>query len=248
MIVVTTVLRDESEPLISDVDGLQQQLERIANSEVFSAKDSLLGLLRFLVEHSIRDADGPVRETEIGVRHFREATLRRAHRLDRASPDRPSAGCPGSVLLRPRCGRPHHPRSAQGWVSGPVLLALKASVWKRGGIRRALRSPGLVETGIIAPSRKSSVSRTPLDWHRGGSCLPGAVVRYRAEHCRSGPSAIETFWRPLVQHSEDALVIFSNPRFVGQSITGLRLYDPTRTNSAVDQRDLLRHGRSFRRA
>ena len=214
------------EPLSSDVGGLRQQLERIARSELFSAKDSLLGLLRFLVEHSISDADGPVRETEIGVRHF----------------GKPHFDPRTDSTVRVQIGRLRdalaHYYSGPG-ATDPIILELPKGGYRvrfysrfdptpENGERSGehYRSPGFAETATISPSRHSTVFRKP-HWIAVGIvvvCLAVAFVIVRSVTARA--SAIETFWKPFVQHSDDVLVIFSNPRFVGQSITGLKLYDP----------------------
>ena len=210
MSVVTLVLREERIPLSSDSDGLQQQLERIAKSELFSAKGSLLNLLRFLVEHSISDADGPVRETEIGVKHF----------------GKPHFDPRTDSTVRVQIGRLRdalaHYYSATG-ATDPIILELP-----KGGYRIRFYSrlnPANGKAVPIAASIQAMVFRKSY-WIVGGivvTCLALSLLIVRS--IASRPSAIETFWRPLVQHSDGALVIFSNPRFVGQSITGLKLYD-----------------------
>jgi hypothetical protein len=48
---------------------------------------------------------------------------------------------------------------------------------------------------------------------------------------------LRTFWEPFLQGSETPFVIFSNPLFVGNPITGMRYYDPSKdSRDQVKQR------------
>ena len=188
------MLQDGPKALSFEADRLQQQLERIARSEIFSSKEALLGLLRFLIEYSISDADGPVRETEVGVRHF----------------GKPHFDPRTDSTVRVQIGRLRDALaqyySGQG-AADPIVFELpkggyRARVYSRfnptPGNGEAsgehYHSPGFVETATTPPPRKATFFRKSR-WIAGGmvvACLALAFVIVRSFAAR--PSAIETFW------------------------------------------------------
>ncbi len=211
MSVVTAVLREEPIPFSSDLDGLRQQLARIAGSEIFAAKESLLRLLRFLVDHSMSEGDGPLRETEIGVKHF----------------GKPHFDPRTDSTVRVQIGRLRDALAeyySGAGATDSIILELP-----KGGYRvrfYSRLSPGNGDVVPAAPSPEPKAFRKSR-WIFGGillACLTLSALIVRGIVDR--PTAIETLWRPFTQHSDGALVIFSNPSFVGQSTSGLKLYDP----------------------
>ena len=201
---------------------LEQQLERIANSGIFSGKDSLLSLLRFMVDYSISDPDGPLRETDIGVKHF--GKLHFDPRTD--------------STVRVQIGRLRDTLAT--YYSGPGAADPIVLEIPKGGYRVRFYSrldPSLGTAAALAEGRAAAGTVVPVAQPRNPirkniwlvfSVLVVALAAFLAVRgIVIAPSALETFWKPFLQRYDDALVIFSNPRFVGQSITGLRLYDPS---------------------
>ena len=221
---VTVTLREPPEAVSTDADGLKQQLERIARSDVFSTKESLAGLLRFLVEQSISDADGPVRETEIGVRYF----------------GKPHFDPRTDSTVRVQIGRLRealaHYYSGHGAVD-PIILELPKGGYRIRFYSRLTPAPdnsgtsaendhNLPAANLTPNSRLSAALGRPFR-AAAAVVLGVAVLSLLLAHSLTArQTAVETLWKPFTKRSDDALVIFSNPRFVGQATTGLRLYDP----------------------
>ncbi len=197
-----------SKSLAPPAERVSSELLNVLNSSGMRGSEPLRKLLSYLAEHSLENGGHPARESDIALAVFgRQDFDSKIDSVVRVQTGRlrsklaeyyMSEGLQSDIVLEiPKGSYGLSPR----WRTS--LAEFTPALGERTGLRRkkmwiALAATGLAAILLIVASR---------------------LIPARA-------TAVETFWKPLLQHPEDALVIFSNPRFTGTATTGLKLLDP----------------------
>jgi hypothetical protein len=198
-----------SKSLAPPAERVSAELLNVLKSSGMQGSEPLRKLLTFLAEHSLENGGHPARESEIALAVFGRRDF--DSKID--------------SVVRVQTGRLRSKLAeyymSEGLQSDIVLEIPKGSYflfphWRAlAGVESAPVSG--VRTGMSRKKIRIALAALAL-----ASILALAAIRLLP----SRATAVETFWKPFLQHPEDALVIFSNPRFLGTATTGLKLYDP----------------------
>jgi hypothetical protein len=233
-----------------------QRIDRITHSHIFHGADALCRLLYFLAEKANADAEYSAKEYEIATIVFGRkadfdprtdssvrvqvarlrAKLIEYYTADGAEEDVqveiPKGAYRLHYVANPKAARPH---DAVGEREIEPAAQIPASPLF------ALTSPSFPEATGSQPPAPRKDSRRLLPWLVSvlvlvSLLLGGLLGRYSAHahastakaEARPADSALRTFWHVFAADPKQTWVIFSNARFVGNPVGGLRYFDPQR--------------------
>jgi hypothetical protein len=194
-------------------DVVRKQVEKILHSGEFSGSELLRNLLSFLTEHSIERPGEAVKEYELAV-----AVLGKAEGFD---PRLDSAVRVHAARLRSKLAEYYMSRGR----GDPVLIEVpKGSYHLAWRIRTVEPAPATVPLTHVLPLAKARVFVGK--WFAAGFAAAvfvaiialGVWMTARAPRI---PPAVEAFWEPFLKSPQAPVVVFSNHRFTGSSLTGL---------------------------
>ena len=189
-------------------DQVATELTRVLLSPELRGSEPLRNLLRFLAQHSLDDGGTAAREHDIALAVFAR------HDFD---PKIDSVVRVQTGRLRSKLAEYYMGEGSQSEI---VLEIPKGSY----GLSAHLRAQPVQPVAAVLPVAKPS-SRRAI-WVAVAVVLAAILTVVGFLLAPGRETALETFWKPLIRHTDDAVLSFSNPRFVGQSITGLKLYEP----------------------
>ena len=202
-------------------EDVQNQVDSILKSEVLRTAQLLRNLLAYLCRQYAQDSSVPVSEHELATSVFER-------RSDFDSRE--------DSVVRVHTGRLRSKLAEYYMTEGKfdtVLLEIPKGHYYLIAHRRQqgadhnvpLAEPPCESTLISIPSSKVSGWRRMVLFVLAGIALiaVGAVIG-RIVRLEGPPPALSTFWGGFTSPSAPTLVIFSNPRFVGSSSKGLRLF------------------------
>lgn len=196
---------------------VRQQVDKIVQSGEFSGSEILRNLLLFLTKHSIENPSEGAKEYDLAV-----GVLGKPEGFDSRLD---SAVRVHTARLRAKLAEYYMSDGAED----PVLIEVpKGSYQVYWRWRAAETVPPQVE-----PPQQPAVSRAPVRfswrWY-GAGFATAAVIACAAvgiwAWARSGsvPAAVERFWQPFLRSPQPPIIVFSNPRFAGTSLTGLHYF------------------------
>src|SRR5581483_7377270 len=189
--------------LAPPAERVSSEVLNVLNSSGMRASEPLRKLLTYLAEHSLENGAHPARESDIALAVFGRRDF--DSKID--------------SVVRVQTGRLRSKLAeyymSEGLHSDIVLEIPKGSY----GLAPRWRTSSVSEAPPAVTTRRGI-------WIAAAAVALAALLGFAALRLMPArATAIETFWKPFQQHPEDALVIFSNPRFVGTATTGLKLYD-----------------------
>ena len=225
------------------------RIERITRCHIFHGADALCRLLYFLAEKATADAEYSAKEYEIATIVFGRkanfdprtdssvrvqvarlrAKLIEYYNSDGADEDVqieiPKGAYRLQYVTNPRAGK-HHSAVGDQKVAQPALV---------------LTSPLLAKTAGSEPLVSQKDSGRFIPWlvfvimlalfflggllGRYSSRLNSSTAKVEASPTHS---VLRTFWHVFAADPKQTWVIFSNARFVGNAVVGLRYFDPER--------------------
>jgi hypothetical protein len=195
--------------------AVEQQVEKILRSGEFSGSEVLRNLLAFLAKHSMERPAEPVKEYELGV-----AVLGKTEAFD---PRLDSAVRVHAARLRSKLAEYYMTDGAGDSVLIEVPKGGYQLLWRH----RVAEIPASSPPTELPATVQSGASR--WKWFAVGfavatvlaSATSAAWIARRAPHIAP---RVESFWQPFLASAEAPLIVFSNHRFAGSSITGLRMF------------------------
>jgi hypothetical protein len=195
---------------------IERQVEKILRSGEFSGSEVLRNLLAFLARHSIERPSESLKEYELGV-----AVLGKTEGFD---PRLDSAVRVHAARLRSKLAEYYMTDGAADPVVIEVPKGSYQVAWRyRGG--ELLAPPSAPESPAVAVA--PAVSR--WKWFAAGAAFTLLVISaagaiWIAKRPPRLAPQVEAFWQPFLTSPEPPLIVFSNHRFAGSSITGLRSF------------------------
>ena len=200
-------------------EDVRTQVDNILQSEILKTSHLLRNLLAYLCGQYAEGSSVPVSEHELATSVFerrsdfdaREDSVVRVHtgRLrSKLAEYYMTEGRSDNVLLQIPKGRYY-------------LIASR-----RGADHNATLSDTSHESTSlpVPPSKGSGWRRMVLFVLAGMALVAGGAGISRIVTLEGPPTALSTFWRGFTSPSAPVLAIFSNPRFVGNSANGMRLF------------------------
>uniref|UniRef100_Q01RD6 Uncharacterized protein n=1 Tax=Solibacter usitatus (strain Ellin6076) TaxID=234267 RepID=Q01RD6_SOLUE len=196
-------------------DLVQQQVDKILRSGAFSGSEVLRNLLSFLTRQSIERPGELVKEYELAV-----AVLGKAEGFD---PRLDSAVRVHAARLRSKLAEYYMSEGADDVLLIEVPKGSYHMAWRYRCGEPPAQPKALVEAPVQAPE----VSRRK--WFAVGfatAAVLGCAILgiWLPARVPAIPPAVEAFWQPLIHSAHPPLIVFSNHRFVGTSVTGLRYF------------------------
>jgi hypothetical protein len=207
------------------------EVDRLVRSPFLSGSEALCKLLQFLAQHTLNSPEDHLKEYEIATQVF----------------GRPADFDPQADSgVRVQMGRLRS-KLAEYYQTAGAEDPIQVEVPK-GGYALSFRHRVVTATTdppqINAPASSAKPARTGvrLSLLVGAAALICALaatgVLIAVSHRSPGsadtagnqtaPPSLRTFWGPFLQGSQLPFVIFSNAQFVGNPITGMRYYDPSK--------------------
>ena len=228
------------------------RIERITHSHVFHGADALCRLLCYLVEKTNADAEYSAKEYEIATAVFgRKADF---------DPRTDSSVRVQVARLRAKLIEYYttdgaeediHVEIPKGAYRLQYVTNPKAPQPHNGlGEREIEQSAPVLTSPLLTKATGNEVLVSPKDRRRFApwlvfvvalaSLLLGGLLGRNSTRLNSSAAKVEatppdatlrTFWHVFAADSKQPWVIFSNARFVGNAVGGLRYYDPRRDRS-----------------
>ncbi len=210
------------------------EVDRLVRSPSLSGSEALCKLLQFLAQHTLNSPEDHLKEYEIATQVF-----------GRPADFDPQADSGVRVQMgRLRSKLAEHYQTAG--AEDPIQVEVP-----KGGYSLTFRQRVITATAdpipISAPVPTTKPARTGvrLSLLIGATTLicvisaagvlivvshrsPGSSNTAANQTAQSAPQSLQTFWGPFLQGSQAPFVIFSNAQFVGNPITGMRYYDPSK--------------------
>jgi hypothetical protein len=219
----------------SQSEEIRQQLERITGSPVLHGAESLCKLLGFLVDYTLTHPGEGMKEYMVATNVFGrnpefdpridpivrvQVGRLRSKLIEYYATD----GAHDAVQIEiPKGGYTpaFHQRLAEGAEES----------WPAGAERAGEELPQEPASQAVAPPRALWKA---LAWTVVGVALgAGSVTAWRAAQGSGAlPAVVRSFWRPYLDAGSAPLVVFSNAAFVGDSVNGLRYFDPGRDSAS----------------
>ena len=211
-----------------------EQVERLVRSPCLSNSDALCKLLQFLANHTLRSPSNHLKEYEIATQVF--------GRPPDFDPQTDSS-------VRVQMGRLRTKLSEYYQTVGigdPIVVDVPKGSYSLSFRHKIVTVINPPEKKVaVAPSAQAVPTRVRLSFIIGIAAIIGVVAtawvliaishRFRASSDQAnGQGALiaspilKTFWGPFIQNAPAPFVIFSNAQFVGNPVTGMRYYDPSR--------------------
>jgi hypothetical protein len=210
------------------------EVDRLIRSPLLSGSEALCKLLQFLAQHTLNSPDEHLKEYEIATQVF-----------GRPADFDPQADSGVRVQMgRLRTKLAEYYQSAG--VDHPIQIEVPKGgyslLFRQRVVTAALDPP---QTNTAPPSAKAGRTGLRLSFLVGVtaliSILATASVLIAVSHrlpassdtasnqtAQAAPPSLRTFWGPFLQGSQVPFVVFSNAQFVGNPVTGMRYYDPSK--------------------
>jgi hypothetical protein len=209
-------------------DEQWDQVNRILQSSAFSNSEVLRSLLFHLAQRSIEEPGRSIKEYEIGI-----DALGRGSDFD---PRVDSSVRVHSARLRTKLSEYYQEHGA----ADPIRVCLPKGTYLLSYQYRSL--PPVEAPAVTAAPTTEAVPRSGLTWRVwlvGVVVLTGAALMFWKWHDRplSPPAAVQKFWALFDSRPHETMVVFSNPRFVGNTSEGLRYAQPGSSPSPQEIND-----------
>ena len=210
------------------------EVDRLIRSPLLSGSEALCKLLQFLAQHTLNSPDEHLKEYEIATQVF-----------GRPADFDPQADSGVRVQMgRLRTKLAEYYQSAG--TGDPIQIEVPKggySLLFRQRVVTAATDPP--QTNTDAPSTKPARTGLRLSLLVGVTALisilatvgvliavshrlPASSDTASNQTAQTAPPSLRTFWGPFLQGSQVPFVVFSNAQFVGNPITGMRYYDPSK--------------------
>jgi hypothetical protein len=219
------------------------EIDRLIRSPYLSGSEALCKLLQFLAQHTLNSPEDHLKEYEIATQVF-----------GRPSDFDPQADSGVRVQMgRLRTKLAEHYQSIG--ANDPIQVEVPKGSYSLSFRQRiVLATSDSPENGAPAPSAKPARTGVRLSLFVSAAALicvlaiagvliavfhrsPGSSDTAGNQTAQTVPPSLRTFWGPFLQGSQTPFVVFSNPLFVGDPITGMRYYDPSKdSRDRVTQR------------
>jgi hypothetical protein len=226
--------RKRSENDVIDPQVYLAEIERLIRSPHLSGSEALCKLLQFLAQHTLNSPEDHLKEYEIATQVF-----------GRPSDFDPQADSGVRVQvgrLRTKLAEYYQSEGANDPIQVEVPKGSYSLSFRQRVFPATLDSPG---NGESAPAAKSAKTGPPLLLLLSATALISVLattgvllaVFHRAprppdplgnQTAQTASPSLRTFWKPFLQDPDVPFVIFSNPRFVGSPVTGMRYYDASK--------------------
>ncbi len=219
-------------------DQNRKQLDRLVASHALHSSESLCKLLRYIASHALDHPGVPLKEYQIATEVFGrpqdfdpqvDSTIRvQAGRLrGKLAEYYTTEGADDPIVVELPKGTyvptfRHRTNSGVRTNSHPAELMHAESGEARGSDRNRMTAILVLAILLAAAVIVIAVLLT----------IPKNATVSHAASSPTAPAALQTFWKPFVNGSNQPWVIFSNAAFTGRPETGLRYFDP-----AKDSRD-----------
>jgi hypothetical protein len=193
---------------------VRRQLEKILHSGEFSGSEVLRNLLSFLAEQAIDRPGETVKEYELAV-----AVLGKPDGFD---PRLDSAVRVHAARLRSKLAEYYMADGAED----PVLIEVPKGAYHLTWRQRVVEAPPI---SIPEPTQAVTVP-APFPWRIFALGFAAAAticaVTFASIYPKKPelPAVVAAFWQPFLKSPQEPLVVFSNHRFAGTSITGLHRF------------------------
>ncbi len=194
---------------------VQDQVEKILASRSFGASETMRHLLSYLAERSVRSPEQPPKEHEIAVE-----LLGRPEDFD---PKLDPVVRVQTSRLRSKLAEYY---VAEG-AGDRVFLEVPKGAYC---LQASYRSGGTIAASeVAAPPGRRRAGWTP--WAMAAVVVfaaAGLVLWFKQPR---GDESLRRFWRPFLESKAETLLVYANPKFVGSSSTGLRIFDPAKDHA-----------------
>ncbi|MCU0247267.1 MAG: hypothetical protein MUC42_11865, partial [Bryobacter sp.] len=194
---------------------VQDQVEKILASRSFGASETMRHLLSYLAEHTVKSPDHPPKEHEIAVELL----------------GRPEAFDPKlDPVVRVQTSRLRSKLAeyyvAEGAGDAVFLEVPKGAYCLQASYRGSGKVP---EVEVRAPMAGRSASWAA--WAMAAIAVAVGTSLALWFYWPRGDEGLRRFWRPFLASKAESLLVYANPKFVGSSSTGLRIFDPAKDHA-----------------
>ncbi len=225
--------RSEKDEAI-DPQACLAEVDRLIRSPFLSGSEALCKLLKFLAHRTLNSPADHLKEYEIATEVF-----------GRPSDFDPQADSGVRVQmgrLRTKLGEYYQSAGANDSIQVDVPKGAYSLSFRQ---RVVTEFPDSSEKGEPAPTRTPARAGIRISLLAVAAALvcvvatvgmliavshrsPGSSDTAGNQTAQTVPPSLRTFWGPFLQVSEVPFVVFGNAQFVGNPITGMRYYDPTK--------------------
>ncbi|MGD0912031.1 MAG: helix-turn-helix domain-containing protein [Terracidiphilus sp.] len=223
-----------SENDVIDPQVYLAEIDRLVRSPHLSGSEALCKLLQFLAQHTLNSPEDHLKEYEIATQVF-----------GRPSDFDPQADSGVRVQvgrLRTKLAEYYQSAGANDPIQVEVPKGSYSLSFRQRVVPAALDSPEASEPSTAA---KPTRTRPPLSLLLSVTALISVLttagvlfaVFHRApsysdpvgnQTAQTAAPSLRTFWGPFLHGPEVPFVVFSNAQFVGNPISGMRYYDPSK--------------------
>jgi len=225
--------RSESDAVLAP-EACIAEVERLVRSPFLSSSEALCKLLQFLARHTLNSPSEHIKEYEIATEVF--------GRPPDFDPQADSGVRVQMGRLRTKLAEYYQTVGADNPIQVDVP---KGSYSLSFRPRATAPDTESSQMDALAPSRRPASSGAhralPITVATLVCALAACAILIYISHRRPAspdalnnqtaqaePATLRTFWGPFLQSPEAPYVIFSNAQFVGNPITGMRYYDPSK--------------------
>lgn len=192
---------------------VRQQVEKILHSGEFSGSELLRNLLSFLTEHSIDRPAEPVKEYELAV-----AVLGKREGFD---PRLDSAVRVHAARLRSKLAEYYMSAGQEDSVLIEVPKGSYHLAWRYRAVESAAQPLPLKEEPFPAVPTVSPRKWFAVGFVTAAILATASLAIWMSARADKLPHVVEAFWEPFLQSPDAPVIVFSNHRFTGTSVTGL---------------------------
>jgi hypothetical protein len=207
------------------------EVDRLVRSPFLSGSEALCKLLQFLAQHTLNSPEDHLKEYEIATQVFgRPADF---------DPQADSGVRVQMGRLRSKLAEYYQTAGAEDPIQVEVPKGGYALTFRHRVVTATTDPPQINTPASFAKPARTGARLSLLVGAAALICVLAATgvliaVSHRSPGApdtagnQTAPPGLRTFWGPFLQGPQFPFVIFSNAQFVGNPITGMRYYDPSK--------------------
>ncbi|MDZ4801944.1 MAG: hypothetical protein SGI92_27635 [Bryobacteraceae bacterium] len=201
-------------------DETRKELDRILASKSFSGSETLRNLLRYLADKSVESPDHPPKEHDVATK-----LLGRGVDFD---PKLDPVVRVQTTRLRSKLAEYYVSEGVGERVYIEIPKGSYTIMASYRGAEPETAPPPVPEAAVAPPNRRAR-------WFATAGIAIFVVVIAAVAWWATRPTDpdVRSFWKLFMKDRTETILVYSNPKLVGTSGTGLRMFDATRDQGTV---------------
>jgi len=208
---------------------VRAEVEKILVSKSFAGSETVRNLLRYLADRTVASPDAHPKELDIATTLLGRSGSAFDPKLDPVVRVQ-------TTRLRGKLAEYYVSEGLEDrvYIEIPKGSYMVTAAWRGGGSAvDEVVAEGLASASAPLLEREGVGRRWPLVGAVAALVLASLGVWWWVALRPRPDDALRGFWQPFASAGAETLVVYSNPKLVGSSTTGMRIFDPARDSGAI---------------